>query len=596
MEYRRAVRQITLPKALRFWLPWSLIFGVGVFLRLYLVDEQVILDDEWHSIDFAMNNSMCYLWTHYSRLGATCIPLNLFCRFILTYLGLSELALLAPSLVAGILSLLVFPALLRRIFNDRITLIFTSLLAVSPLLIFYSRDGRPYSLYAFFGFLSVLFLYFWSSTGQRKYAFLYAIASVLAIYIHMLAVVVVFSPLLFLILQTLVSTERHTASSALECPIAVARLEYATTLIAIVLLLALLLAYPLLHSMTPLTSGETDFTLYSVTGLLSLLSGTSNKLVMLIAICLFSYAYVHLYQSNKLLSSIFFAVVLGYLCALLISTPTLASMPIVLARYVVPTFPIYYLVIAIGISGLLDRVAAEHRNEDKAWWRERCYWLVLSICLIVPLWLGPLSSTYAQPNNFTNHSAFQESYEPFDWQTPRPSDFYMPYSRPAESMPTFYKQLAGDPKAEKIIEYPLMAGNHFNPFYYYQHFHKKKVLAGFVNSVKLKEKQSKGYIVGNYYIDFILGKAPDQTRLKFKNLINIENLAEVKISGADYLILHKNIISEMFPQTSLDTQKNLHFGWEVYPAVDKMKKIYQTFSGSPQYEDKDIVVYRLNQH
>jgi hypothetical protein len=580
--------------ALSFWAPWAIIFLVGAFLRLYLIDDQIILDDEWHGIDFALNNSPWYLLTHYTRLGATCIPLNLYCQLLLTSIGVSEVALLAPSITTGILSLLVFPLLAKSIFNTRTAIFFTCLLATSPLLIFYSRDGRPYSLYLFFGFLALFFLYFWTATGKHKYAYLYVAVGVFAIYLHLLAVVVVISPLLFLLFLTFIPIRDHESRQSFHLTL-VTRAHYVLVLAAMVCALTLLMAYPLLHSLTPLNSGQTEFTLNSLAGLLSLLSGTSNKLFIVIFMTLLAYGYLHLHQSNQLLSVIFFTAFLGYLCALIISTPTMASVPIILARYVIPLFPVCYLIIAIGLVKLTEKMASSGMAGAQESWGNTCHWLLIVLCLAVPLWLGPLKTTYGQQNNFTNHSAFQESYTPFDWQTPRPSAFYMPFSRSAEEIPMFYKQLARDRQARKIIEYPMMAGNHFNPFYYYQHFHHKEVMAGFATSVKLKEKKSAGYIVGNYYIDFILGKAPAPARLRFKNIINIENLDEVKRSGASHLILHKNIISEMFPQISPDSRNRLHFGWARYPAIDTMINIYQGFCGSPQYEDKDIVVYGLDQ-
>lgn len=577
---------------LSFWLPWCTIVLTGILLRLYLIDDQIILDDEWHSIDFAMNNSLWYLLTHYTRLGATCIPLNLYCRIVQTHFGLSETALLLPSLLAGILSLALFPLFIRKIFNDRVAIFMACLLATSPFLIFFCRDERPYSLYLFFGFLTLLFLYLWISTGRRAYASLYITTGVSAIYVHLLAVVVVLAPLIFLFLLTFIEIQHTRAHEALDLN-RVSRSELVKVFLALATALSLLMAYPLLHTITPLSPGQTVYTLHTLTGALSLLGGSTNPVLLIILTSLFVYGCFDLYRLNKLLCTIFFAVCLGYLCALLISTPTLASVPIIMARYVIPIFPACYLIMAIGLSGLMEKLASSRSNPIMTPWLDYGYWLLIPTCMLVPLWLGPLTTTYSLPNNFTNHSAFQESYAPFNWQIPRPSDFYMPFSRPAKSMPLFYQLLVKDHKAKKIIEYPLMVGNHFNPFYYYQHFHKKQVMVGFANSIKLKEKQSKGYILDNYYIDFILGRTPDLTRLKFKNLINVEDIDEIRRSEADYLILHKNIIAEIFPQLPADMQKNLNFGWERYPGVDIVQKIYQTIYGSPQYEDNDIIVYDL---
>ena len=146
--------QTVLRADIYFWLFAGLALIVGIILRFYMLSGQILLDDEWHGIDYAIGNSFSYLLTH-SGQGATCIPLNLYRRFLLQTVGWSELLLRLPAIIAGVLSLVIFPVLVKKIFSLRVTIVFAFLVAVSPFLIFYSRVSRPYSIFTLLGlFLS----------------------------------------------------------------------------------------------------------------------------------------------------------------------------------------------------------------------------------------------------------------------------------------------------------------------------------------------------------------------------------------------------------------------------------------------------------
>jgi hypothetical protein len=73
-----------------FWAFFLLTVVIGGFLRLYLIFDQVLLDDEWHALHFSINHSLWYLLTHFSRAGANIIPLNAYVRLLLISSGWSE--------------------------------------------------------------------------------------------------------------------------------------------------------------------------------------------------------------------------------------------------------------------------------------------------------------------------------------------------------------------------------------------------------------------------------------------------------------------------------------------------------------------------
>src|SRR6185503_9937911 len=100
----------------------------------------------------------------------------------------------------GVLCVLLCPLLAQKIIGTQRAAWLALLLAISPLLIFYSRICRPYSAVAFFGFAAVLFAARWMQTGTLRYGVGFAIAGVLAVYFHLYAVVIAGTPVFTAIL------------------------------------------------------------------------------------------------------------------------------------------------------------------------------------------------------------------------------------------------------------------------------------------------------------------------------------------------------------------------------------------------------------
>ena len=54
---------------------WALPAALGIFLRLFALPGQVLVDDEWHSLNFVLGKSFFSVLTTHG-LGANCIPQN----------------------------------------------------------------------------------------------------------------------------------------------------------------------------------------------------------------------------------------------------------------------------------------------------------------------------------------------------------------------------------------------------------------------------------------------------------------------------------------------------------------------------------------
>lgn len=564
-----------------FWLLLLPALATGVFFRLYLVTDQILLDDEWHALQFTINHSLWYVLTHFSYAGANIIPINAYVRILLTSFGWSEIALILPSLAAGIASLLLFPLALKRIFNARIVILFAFLFAVSPLLIFYSRVCRPYSIYTLLGFLAILVLYEWTRTGHKKFGIGFMVLGVICVYFHFVGVIFVFVPLGCAIIMKLLTLHKTSVPIREEIRPSLAMLIGAGC--AILTGLALLLTPAILQRIPAQNLGPARFTLQSLLGFMQILSGTSHVLLNLLFYSLLCIGLWTLFRKSFLLGFIFVSLAGAYLFVSIVTKSNFAHVPLVLARYVMPLFPFAHLLVALGMDSLWKK--AETIPAPKIM-RVLCWGASLGF-LAGLVWTGPLRQTYAAPNNFTHHSAFQESYAPIDWGTPRISEMIKrPYAISRDHLPTFYATLAQRTDVEKIIEYPMLLGNHFNLLYYYQRFHKKSVQAGYTRAVKEKPDTTTGGILGNMIIDQVLSQVKDPGQLKFRNMVDILDMAAVKNSNADVVILHKNPESEILERQNGDDVSNA-------PLVVAISAVYRKIFGPPVFEDRHLVVFQV---
>jgi hypothetical protein len=210
------------------------------------------------------------------------------------------------------------------------------------------------------------------------------------------------------------------------------------------------------------------------------------------------------------------------------------------------------------------------------------------------LYTGPLKQTYQTPNNLTNHSAFQESYKSINWEHFYISDMQKPdYLIQKSDMPIFYEHLANDSSVQSVIEYPVLIADHVNKHYFYQHYHKKRIISGYIIPINKKRDYIKlDDIPENIDDGFadadVLIYVSDETLLKFTNMLNILDFNKLKESDARYVILHQNAFSEVFLPKKI--RKNIMSD----KVVEDIVLYYKQNSWQPVFYDQDIVVFDIN--
>jgi len=180
-------------------LPWMLPLAAGVWLRVVGLRDQVLIGDERWEITAALERTLPELFRHLTISNANYSPPLAALHRIMLESGLEpgELALRAPVWLCGLLLLVGMPFALRRWLPVAFRYPLCWLLATSPLLVFYSRMVRGYLPLLLLCVVATLAALHCIETGSRRTGALYALASGLAVSMHLLALPFVVAPLLF---------------------------------------------------------------------------------------------------------------------------------------------------------------------------------------------------------------------------------------------------------------------------------------------------------------------------------------------------------------------------------------------------------------
>ena len=541
---------------------------LGIVLRLFGLSGQVLVDDEWHSLNFVLGKSFgAVLTTH--GAGANCIPQNVLNWLLLHTVGWSETTLYFPSILFGVLGLLVFPALVARLAGRTAAILFTWLLAVSPCVVFYSRIVRPYSAVLFFGFHALLCLALWAREGRPRLLLAYALSGFAAIYGHLYAAPPVLAPLLALFLLSLV--RRRDVHRLPPLPLL-------GTGILMAALLALFLGPA--HWKNPWWLQTMDRDRVALRGLwdfLSLLAGTRFVAVKLLFAALAGYGLVAWIRKEFRIGLLWASSWAAFFLLLVFATQDGMHAGIQIARYNIVLFPVAMLLAASALDALFARLSCRRR-------------VAASALLMAGLLAGsPLWRTFDLPNNFMHHSAFQDSYAPFDDAQSR-LRLLTPFPQmPRERLHPIYSAWAADPAVRGIVEYPMYVGDPFNLFHYFQHFHRKPLAIGYVPDFPFPPLPSnEDWVFGTTPVDYVLARAQALgfgEKMRFRNLIPLSDSARLRQGRSGWLlVVHRDVLRE-----TLAIQLK---GGNAVPPVFLAAMLNRDF-GAPVFSDARISAWRI---
>jgi mannosyltransferase len=172
-----------------------LILAVGSFLRIYdLGAESLWLDEAATINEVAM--SVPEIAEHSNQPPLYLLIL----RFWIYLFGTSEVALRFPSVIFGVISIVLVYLVGGSLFNKRVGLVAGLLAAMSCFYIHYSQEARSYSLLLLLSLLSYLFFVKILQGDRKWYYAAYFLATLLLGYTHIYGLLLIPSQLLFFLL------------------------------------------------------------------------------------------------------------------------------------------------------------------------------------------------------------------------------------------------------------------------------------------------------------------------------------------------------------------------------------------------------------
>ena len=522
--------------------PWAgvavLAMVLALWLRAWGLPTQIIIDDEWHAVHKLLRADMLDIVTHLDYADYS-IPWTVYLRWLHDHGGVTEWGMHAPSLVAGVLLVAVGPLLARPWASAAVRATWATLLAVSPLLIYFSRTARPYALTALLCTVAIIAFHRWWHDGQRRdnWAALYVCATFLAGYLHLTTLAFTLLPFLFF---------------------GVAAWRGARATLRPLILLGGVTALPLFLAIAPpvindwfmftAKAGVDLPSLASVWRTALMVAGTPHPAVAaLLAIAAFAGAMT-LWRRDRSLAWYLLVVMGGGTLAIIAARPNWVQHPPVLARYLAPIVPLLLLLVAQGLVAVLGR------------WPAMAQFAVVG-AVGIGLWAtGPLPRVAAAPNQFTGHLRHTFDYD----------DAHNPYVQlaPPGPVPAFYRDLARLPAGSvTLIEAPWRLESHFNPHVWYQAVHRQRVMIGLVTPV-----------CGTW----TFGEYPEgATGLRFEHMAHLSAIVRGETYGADYLVLH------MKPWSTPPGEK---VDW---PDIAACLPVIEAALGAPLLRDQSQVVFRL---
>jgi len=349
MQERNALLGKTLVIAW-LWLP----FAVGCLLRFWGVGYQVAGGDELHAVRAALAAPVMTVLTTYQG-SDPCLPLSGFYRLLMDLgVAVSELHLRLPILAGGVLVLWLVPWWTAHQIGRHSAYVVAWLVALSPVLIHYSRFIRPYLPIVGLGFAAAVAYERWLRTASSRSALLYAILTVLAGYFHLVSVPFVLSPFLYY------------AGAKLLRPGAVAPSWRAAILLGLAtlggFLVFLLPTWSSLMSLIAIKKQPLQVGWHTWQALMGLQSGTSSRWLMTLFWLLALAGFVDLLRRKPKLACYSATLVAGQIAGLFLLSPLAMQQGPIFNRYMLVTLPFVLIWAAAGLTASWEWITSSPWN------------------------------------------------------------------------------------------------------------------------------------------------------------------------------------------------------------------------------------------
>ena len=485
---------------------WALllIFLAATWVRLYRIADQVVIDDEWHALNAVQNHDFSWIFTHFGSADHS-IPLALLYELQYQLIGLNEILMRWPMLLAGCAAVLILPYMLRFWLSRPERLMLAALLAISPLLIYYSRFARPYSILVVLEPVALLTAWHWWKGNQLRYGIGWALLATLSAWLNTPALIVVTAPFIWFGLHAAMQVIRARDWTDLL------RL-FAIGMVIIVSLGALLGPALITQPGAIFTkAGQHFIDLETLPWALSLASGSGRVWVFASLGLLSLLGLGVLFRRHKEFTQYIVTTFISAVLVLIITGAAFTVHGNIFLRYLIGLLPFYLACAAIGLVYVTSRVI--HRaGLPGAMTGPALLFAVMALVMTGPMPEWPL------PNNqFITHQNYHFHYNP------QRNLYSLAMDRWYQTEP-FYQEIATNHAEGEavIVEMPWHMESYTNPINLQQEEHGQRVLIGFIN----------GVCAGPLYGELTTG----QPGMKFRNFVHLQEILDGSRT-ADYLVL-----------------------------------------------------------
>lgn len=373
-----------------FWaLVAALLVGVAAWLRLQQITDQVLIDDEWHALQAVLSLDYTGIWSSFGRADRS-IPLTLLYQLMTDTIGLTELRMRLPSLIAG-LGIVVFGvAWAWRRLPPTTTLLFGWLLATAPLLVIYARLARPYEAVVVLAMVGFLLAHRWWYDRCAYCLFWYALCVALGGWLQPLFGPFLLAPLVYYLAATLLAVAgdsrwRDELQRLLSGGVIVAALS------------APLVLYPLFSDPAAILekAGQGGLSWETLHQLAYLLAGTGYGVVVVLFLGLAVIGLVVILRRYPQYAGFGAVALVLFAATLLIARPAWMSTGYVFARYALPILPGLLLLVALGAVAIVEWIQPKPIRLGAV--------AVLAGFLVVG---SPLPQTWKQPTSYSSHTYY----------------------------------------------------------------------------------------------------------------------------------------------------------------------------------------------
>lgn len=545
------------------WLLWGLILVCALTLRVWQLGDQVLIDDEWHALHQLMRFDYREIFLSFGQADHT-IPLSLFYKFVADHWGLSEWRMRALPLIAGVMMVVAAPWVLRPWLASPERLLMGGLLALSPILIHFSRYARVHALVALLGFLAIVALWRWWHERDARWVLLFVPSAVMCAWMQPMTLVVSASAILWFVAVGLkqLLVDRNVLPITRIMPVAITTMALASAL-----LLPPLLADPW-SRVTP--DGMEPLQWMTWVHAWQLVAGTAHGAMPLL---IFFMAVIGAWIMARRAAG--FLVYTAYLfivmvLALAFLNPAWVSHALVPVRHLSLLLPVASMLIAVGLYSVWKQTRAavypSHYLPLRASYQDALARIVatglvsgLVLALVIS---GPLYATYGPLNQFSGHLRYHFDYN-FDRN---------PFAQVVEAveMPAIYQKMQDEPGEWVLIESPWHFESHFSPLSAFQARHQQRVLIGALSGL---------------CADWVWGEpvVSDQHayRLRLRQFVRLSDLPHRLDDRNRFVIVHRLPLA-----TAAEHQRPL-------PDVDQCVQALRQTLGEPWHDEAERVVFRL---